>query len=656
MESNNIFECIPQNDLDCYYNGKWKRIHKLSNNMNSTNNFTDVQDKIDDEMVEFIIDAQYGEDKIVDNIIRLRESYFNRTDGSDNLRHIVHLISKISNIPDLANMVYTMNTLGIDTFFVMGIMPHFRKPDVYTIAISEMVLTIDSKEIYDETSKELIKIYQDFLKKVYPYIKKNWGYNMSKYVDFVKNIILFEILFSKTKFLQSEIIDPVNIYHSLPYTSFLEKFDVSNFWKIILGKYLTPNDYVFYENPKYLAFLKLFLEKLTIDQLNMTKDYLVYALIKKYEPYTQISGALAKTLGRMDDELAIFTATFYNAFGYYLETIYEKKYHNSNKNEKIYQMFLQMKEYCGIFFQQTNFFTTDTKRHAIKKLNELDIIIGSQDYSIDLTQMPVLGNNLFDNLMLIDSFYFTRMTKLIGKQKNRRFLSINGDIFSFLVNAYYDPQSNIIFIPTSITHDTFFSMSNDIIRNYGSMGSIIAHEMMHCFDIYGAQFNHNGYLCNWWTDVDYHNFNIEIEKIKQHYSSLVFDGTQLDGSISISENMADIAGLKLSLRTYIKYYMPNINPKCLSNQEKKHLQRFFESWAWVLLELDNHSDNNAGNLNNNSNSFLDSLNFDVHSPNVVRINAPFSHMDEYYEIFDVRPHHGNYLDARLRAKFLDMVV
>ena len=49
-----------------------------------------------------------------------------------------------------------------------------------------------------------------------------------------------------------------------------------------------------------------------------------------------------------------------------------------------------------------------------------------------------------------------------------------------------------------------------------------------------------------------------------------------------------------------------------------------------------------------------SAKFDEHAPSIIRVNAPFSHMDEYYEIFNVEPEHQNYLEENLRTRFLDI--
>ena len=45
---------------------------------------------------------------------------------------------------------------------------------------------------------------------------------------------------------------------------------------------------------------------------------------------------------------------------------------------------------------------------------------------------------------------------------------------------------------------------------------------------------------------------------------------------------------------------------------------------------------------------IDDAQMDVHAPSKIRINVPFSHLDEYYNIYDVRPYHHNFLNKKNR--------
>ncbi|XWV24771.1 putative zinc metalloproteinase [Tupanvirus deep ocean] len=642
MISSNILECIPQNDLDCYYNRQWKQLNKLTSDKLSMNNFTVLQEKIDDDMHNLIIGADYGTDKIMNNMIKFRDSYFNRNDMSEPIINLMTLINKISNIKELTQVIRIMTNLGITTLFTISVVPHFKEPDVYTLAIGEIPLTLESNEMYEKRNTNIIKKFISMLGDLFIFVKNKWNYNISDASNFTKNVIVFEILFSKSILSLNDSHNPLVTHNSDLYQDFIKKYDIGNFWKNILSEYVNEDMYIFYENPKFLLFMKNFIEKMTRDELEMTKDYLVFCVLKKYGIYTSIVESFEKIMFFAMDDKKIFLDTFYETFGYYLQSIYESKNVNHEKNKQIYEMFDNMRAYCYDVFMNSDIFSKKTIYEAVLKLQTLDIVLGKHDYHVDMSNLPNLNNDFYGNLMIINSFHFQNMISLVGQKVKRYYLSVNNDIFSFIVNAYYDPPSNTIFIPTSITNDMFFKVDAEPIYNYGSLGAIMAHEIMHCFDNYGAIFDYKGHLHNWWTRTDYEKYNKEIEKVKIHYSSLVLNGFNLNGEVSMSENIADIAGLKLSIRTYIKTYMPNTDPNNLTMDEKEHLKKFFERWAHTLRTVADEE------------LIKYEIKFDVHPPNIIRINAPFSHINEYYQIYNVQPEHFNYLPKNERTKFMDI--
>jgi putative endopeptidase len=628
-------KCTPQDDLDCYYNREWKQyIGKIKYRL-PVDNFVIIKNMIDEEMYQLIMNAKFGTNQTINNLVMLRESYFNRKQYSEHLKVLIEMIKSINNISGLANIIRLLNSINIQVLFDIHVVPHYREPDVYTILIGEFPLTFE-KEYYEDIEKNIDK-YADLLGHIYNFVTKEWKYSGSNRKDFINNIIKMELLFSESNLSIEESIKPKVINNSSTYDEFVKTYDAHGFWKTILNNLVNGNMYISYVNKVFLVFLRKFLRASQHYSFTMIHDYLIYCLIKKYGYLTNIEGYLMDKLYGQIDRKKIFLELFYNTFGYYLESIYEVKHSNIDKNQCICEMFTKMKEYCIDIFNKSNFFRHSTKLGAIKKLNTLDIVIGKQDHMIKNVEVSDLGDDIYQNLMKIDYYYYHKMIEVIGKRVNKRCMSVNHDIFSFQLNAYYDSLTNMIYVPTSITHDFFLMIDRDPIYNYGSLGSIIGHEMMHCFDNQGAQYDHLGHLQNWWAPEDYQTFYHEIKKINEHYSYLISDNTK--ANLMISENMADITGLKLSLRTYIKLYMPYTNIKQLSSAEKEHLKKFFKSWAKTLRRSDN-KDSDDDN--------------DLHAPNDIRINAPFSHIDEYYQIYDVKPEHRNYLPPHLRTRFMDI--
>ncbi len=104
--------CDPQNDLDCYYNNKWKSQFQ-SVKRRPINNFTILQEKINNEMFEFIMridsnNSDNSRNSVIDQMVKLRTNYFQRLDNSI---YIIDLIESIRKINDTNSMAVVLKRL-----------------------------------------------------------------------------------------------------------------------------------------------------------------------------------------------------------------------------------------------------------------------------------------------------------------------------------------------------------------------------------------------------------------------------------------------------------------------------------------------------------------------------------------------------------------
>lgn len=632
------YECIPQDDMDCFYNSKWKSTQITSRA--SINNFTIIQEKINEEMYKFISSdgSTINSDFIMNKMIILRDSYYKRYYYSRIFKDLIEEINKVYDSTGLIDTISHLVKMNIPTLFTISVSSNYQEPNIYVLQIDDMPLTLESPEKYKNETDDLF-LFIDVLSKVYSYIKNNWDYEGSAKKDFIKNIITIEILFASQVLSLEESSNPHIVSNSLRYSDFVKKFG-RKIWTPIIETYSTPDSFIRYTNSKFLLFFQNFIDKIDDKQIQMLKDYLIFCIVRNYGSYLEISKIINQLYLKNTEEKNIFVNLFYHTFGPYLEKNYDNKYFNVQKKEKLEDMFHKMKYYCIAYFENTDIFTQDTKKEAIKKLEKMDIIIGSRKHDIDLSKMPQLNDNFYVNLMEIDSFYFRKMTELIGKNINRYALADDKNIYSFIINAYYSPIHNIIYLPTSITDDFFVNINENIsgsslLYNYGGIGSIMGHEMMHCFDKHGAMYDSNGHLKNWWTEKDYQRFDEEIQKVINHYNSISYNGTKLKSEANIGENMADIGGIKISLGTYLRNYEPAINISEL--KQKADLELFFKRWAEIFRSKT--TDEYIRHM----------IMVDQHAPGIVRINVPFSHIPEYYEIYNVGKNNQNYLSPEKRT-------
>jgi putative endopeptidase len=119
------------------------------------------------------------------------------------------------------------------------------------------------------------------------------------------------------------------------------------------------------------------------------------------------------------------------------------------------------------------------------------------------------------------------------------------------VNAVNLPVMNAMNFPAGILQPPYFDPARPLAMDYGAIGAIIGHEISHSFDDQGAQFDAEGRLRNWWTDEDLVHFRDAAAKlVKQYDAYRPLPDLAINGKLTLSENIADVAGLAASYDAY----------------------------------------------------------------------------------------------------------
>jgi len=155
--------------------------------------------------------------------------------------------------------------------------------------------------------------------------------------------------------------------------------------------------------------------------------------------------------------------------------------------------------------------------------------------------------------------------KILSSWKRKRFIDLEGkhviDIpevdwnefklvgtQAYMVNAYYRPTSNSIYVPQAFLQKPFLDLENyGIEYNLAYMGYTLGHELSHSLDDMGSKFDENGNMNNWWTDIDRKKYQKKIDNVVKQYEEVAAkDGIEFDASTGVGESLADISGLALA--------------------------------------------------------------------------------------------------------------
>jgi putative endopeptidase len=187
-----------------------------------------------------------------------------------------------------------------------------------------------------------------------------------------------------------------------------------------------------------------------------------------------------------------------------------------------------------------------TKQIAIAKLGKLVRMVGYPErwktYDYDVKRDDFAGNTL-----RAAAFEVHRELAGAGKPVDRGEWQMN----AFQVDAYYNPSANNTALPAGILQPPLFGQDRAIAVNLGSIGALIGHELTHGFDDRGAQFDGDGNLVNWWQKDDLARFTDRGKCVADQYSLFeVLPRKYIQGQLTLSENIADMAGVKMAFKAY----------------------------------------------------------------------------------------------------------
>jgi predicted metalloendopeptidase len=110
---------------------------------------------------------------------------------------------------------------------------------------------------------------------------------------------------------------------------------------------------------------------------------------------------------------------------------------------------------------------------------------------------------------------------------------------------------NALNFPAAILQPPYFDPGRPIVMDYGATGSVIGHEISHSFDDEGALFDATGRLANWWTPEDFAHFKASAAQLIRQYDGYhPFPDLAVNGALTVSENIADVAGLAAAYDAY----------------------------------------------------------------------------------------------------------
>jgi predicted metalloendopeptidase len=273
----------------------------------------------------------------------------------------------------------------------------------------------------------------------------------------------------------------------------------------------------------------------------------------------------------------------------------------------------------------------ETKARAKAKLKVLKVGVGYPDQWRDYSGLEVVRGDAFGNARRAELFDYKTARGRLGTPVDRSEWVMTPQT----VNAVNLPIMNAMNFPAGILQPPYFDPTRPVAMDYGAIGSIIGHEISHSFDDQGAQFDDAGRLRNWWTQDDLEHFHSAAQRlVKQYDAYKPFPDAAVNGRLTLSENIADVAGLAAA---YDGYRLSLGGRPAPEFEGLTGDQQFFVAYAQAWRGKSRDA------------SLRQQLIGDSHAPGRYRA-LTVRNLDPWYAAFDVKPGQALYLPPAERVR------
>ncbi len=446
-------------------------------------------------------------------------------------------------------------------------------------------LSLPNRDYYLKTDEKTVET----LKKFHAHVRKTFvlaGEAEAQASADAGTVIELETAMAKAQMDNIKRRNPKNINNKMSLAQ-IRELTPSIEWDVYLKAVKAPaSDHYIVTSPDFFRAEEKLLEEHPLDQW---KTYMRWQLIRRAAPLLNKAMVdenfdfFARTLAGQEQNEPRWRRCVHNAdrdLGEALGQAYVDRAFPPESKARTIEMVHAIERALHDDIESVAWMTPATKEQAIVKLKGIEDKIGYPSHWRDYSGVKVTRDSYVANVQQATAFEFERWVAKIGKPVDRSEWTMTPPT----INAYYDPQLNTINFPAGILQPPFFEKAMDDSVNYGAIGMVIGHEIIHGFDDQGRKFDAHGNLRDWWTAEDAKQYDERGKCISDEYTQEVPDagpGVKQNGLLTQGEDTADNGGVHLSLNALeadLKKQGKSLDDK--GPDGWTYRQRFFLSYAY----------------------------------------------------------------------------
>ncbi len=633
----------PQDDFFRYVNGAWLDTTEIPADRNNTGVFIDLRDKAREDVLAIIEDVSARTDLEPGTDEQKVADLYNSFMDTDRLEELSlsPLASEFSRIDAIADKdalsayFARMAMIGGGGPFFIYVTVDGKDSTRYATHLWQSGLGLPDRDYYfneDDRSVELREAYVDHVEKMF---------RLARFKDPAQSadrIMAFETELAASHWTAVDNRDSDARYNLFAIDELGSLGDGINWQALLAEAGIADQKDIIINQPSYIKGLNEVFAETSIEDwktflrwnvLNNYASYLDSSLDEQnFEFYNRILEGQEEQRPRWKRGVDVVNGSLGEVIG----KVYVARYFPPEAKARMVELVDNLSAAYGEAITGLEWMSPETKTAALVKLEKFNAKIGYPDRWEDYSKLEIRAGDLVGNIVRANLFAFELdRSKLGGPIREWEWV-----MTPQTVNAGYMQTMNEIIFPAGILQPPIFNVAADDAVNYGAIGTVIGHEMGHGFDDQGSKYDADGNLRNWWTEQDLAEFKKRTGTLVDQFAKFqVFDDLNVNGELTLGENIGDLAGLTISFRAY---------QMSLDGQEAPVLdgmtgeQRFFMGIGQVWKKKSTEE------------ALRNQVATDPHSPARFRVLGPLPNMPEFHEAFDVQEGDGMYMPPEERVK------
>ena len=531
---------------------------------------------------------------------------------------LLRMIRVAATREELADLMGTGRRSFFSSVFGLGIGPDDKAPDRYVVSIRQGGLGLNRDYYVTPRLADKKAAYLAYIAQLLAMI--GWEAPAQS----AAAILDFETAIAQVSWTNAERRDPEKTYNPMSVAALDEAAPFP--WRRLLASAdLGGLDRVVVVENTAVAMIAAVYARAPADTL---KAWIAFHLVDGAAPYLSkrfvaanfgFHSATMSGVAEQPERWKRAVATVNGAMGQAIGRIYVARYFSPEAKAQIDDLVAHLRIALKERIARLDWMSPQTRRKALDKLARLDVKIAYPDKWRDYAALEVRPDDLFGDMQAARKFAWLRQVNRLNAPVDRDDWYLNPQT----VNASYDANLNEMVFPAGILQPPFFDPAADPAVNYGGIGAVIGHEMIHGYDDEGRKYDGAGVLSTWWSDADSNQFTARAAVLGRQFDGYEpFPGLHLKGDLTMGENIADLGGALVALDAY--HHSLGDKPAPVIDGLNAD-QRFFLSYAqsWRHKSTDD--------------SIRQQIVSNSHAPANYRVNGVVRNMDAWYRAFNVKP-------------------